>query len=136
MDMKVYFPGGKRVYADYGGFTIETDQPARGGGDDSAPAPFDLFLASIGTCAGIYALGFMQQRDIDPTGSKITMRMHHDPAAGLISKIDLELQLPAEFPEKYRSAVISAMNLCAVKKHLHQPPEFEVTTVADAKAGA
>ena len=54
MDMKVYFPGGKRVYADYGGFTIETDQPARGGGDDSAPAPFDLFLASIGTCAGIY----------------------------------------------------------------------------------
>ena len=57
MEMKVYFPGGKRVYADYGGFTIETDQPARGGGDDSAPAPFDLFLASIGTCAGIFALG-------------------------------------------------------------------------------
>ena len=68
MEMKVYFPGGKRVYADYGGFTIETDQPARGGGDDSAPAPFDLFLASIGTCAGIFALGFMQQRGIDPRG--------------------------------------------------------------------
>ena len=129
MDMRIYFPGGKRVYADYGGFTIETDQPARGGGDDSAPAPFDLFLASIGTCAGIYALGFMQQRDIDPGGSKITMRTHHDPAAGLISKIDLELELPADFPEKYRSAVISAMNLCVVKKHLHQPPEFEITTV-------
>ena len=70
MDMQIYFPGGKRVYADYGGFTIETDQPARGGGDDSAPAPFDLFLASIGTCAGIYALGFMQQRGIDPEGSE------------------------------------------------------------------
>ena len=130
MDMKVYFPGGKRVYADYGGFTIETDQPARGGGDDSAPAPFDLFLASIGTCAGIYALGFMQQRDIDPGGSKITMRTHHDPAAGLISKIDLELELPAGFPEKYRDAVVNAMNLCAVKKHLQQPPAFEITTVA------
>ena len=136
MDMQIYFPGGKRVYADYGGFTIETDQPARGGGDDSAPAPFDLFLASIGTCAGIYALGFMQQRGIDPEGSKITMRMHHDPAAGLIDKIDLELELPADFPEKYRSAVISAMNLCTVKKHLHQPPEVEITTVAGAKAGA
>src|SRR5665811_1550960 len=77
MDMKSYFLGGKRVYADYGGFIIETDQSARGGGDDSAPAPFDLFLASIGTCAGLYALGFMQQRDIDPGGSKITMRTHH-----------------------------------------------------------
>jgi putative redox protein len=130
MDMQIYFPGGKRVYADYGGFTIETDQPARGGGDDSAPAPFDLFLASIGTCAGIYALGFMQQRGIDPEGSGIAMRTHFDQSAGLISKIDLELKLPADFPEKYRAAVVNAMNLCAVKKHLHQPPEFELTTVA------
>ena len=130
MDMKVYFPGGKRVFADYGGFTIETDQPARGGGDDSAPAPFDLFLASIGTCAGIFALGFMQQRGIDPEGSSITMTPQFDPAVGLITKIDLELHLPAGFPEKYRAAVINAMNLCAVKKHLHQPPAFEITTVA------
>jgi putative redox protein len=130
MDMKVYFPGGKRVYADYGGFTIETDQPAHGGGGDSAPAPFDLFLASIGTCAGIYALGFMQQRGIDPEGSSLTMTPQFDPAVGLITKIDLELHLPADFPDKYRAAVINAMNLCAVKKHLQRPPEFAITTVA------
>jgi putative redox protein len=129
MESHVYFPGGKRVYADYGEFTIETDQPVRSGGDNSAPAPFDLFLASIGTCAGIYALGFMQQRGIDPEGSRITMRTHFDADAGLIGKIDLELELPAGFPEKYRAAVVNAMNLCTVKKHLHQPPAFEVTTV-------
>ena len=130
MDMQIYFPGGKRVFADYGGFTIETDQPARGGGDGSAPAPFDLFLASIGTCAGIYALGFMQQRGVDTTGARITMRTQYDAATGLIGKIDLELQLPAGFPDKYRDAVVNAMNLCTVKKHLHQPPAFEITTTA------
>ena len=130
MDMKVYFPGGKRVYADYGGFTIESDQPAHGGGNDSAPAPFDLFLASIGTCAGIFALGFMQQRGIDPEGSSLTMTPQFDPEVGLITKIDLELHLPAGFPEKYRAAVTNAMNLCTVKKHLQQPPEFEISTVA------
>jgi uncharacterized OsmC-like protein len=129
MDMEIYFPGGKRVYADYGEFTIETDQPARGGGDDSAPAPFDLFLASIGTCAGIFALGFMQQRGIDAADARIRMRTHRDPEAGLISKIDLELVLPPDFPVKYRDAVVNAMNLCTVKKHLHQPPEFEITTI-------
>jgi ribosomal protein S12 methylthiotransferase accessory factor len=128
MEMKVYFPGGKRVFADYGPHTIETDQPARGGGDDSAPAPFDLFLASIGTCAGIYALGFMQQRGIDPAGSTITMSPQFDPTVGLISKIDIDLKLPEGFPEKYKAAVINAMNLCAVKKHLHQPPEFAIST--------
>jgi ribosomal protein S12 methylthiotransferase accessory factor len=129
MDMKVYFPGGKRVYADYGGFTIETDQPARGGGDDSAPAPFDLFLASIGTCAGIFALGFMQQRGIDPEGASISMSPQFDPNVGLITRIDLEMKLPAGFPEKYKSAIVNAMNLCTVKKHLHQPPEFAITTI-------
>jgi ribosomal protein S12 methylthiotransferase accessory factor len=130
MDMQIYFPGGKRVYADYDGFTVETDQPARGGGGGSAPAPFDLFLASIGTCAGIYALGFMQQRNIDPQDSRLTMRSSYDPAVGLINKIELELKLPVGFPEKYRDAIVSAMNLCTVKKHLAQPPAFETTTVA------
>jgi len=130
MDMEIYFPGGKRVYADYGGFTIQTDQPARSGGEGSAPAPFDLFLASIGTCAGIYALGFMQQRGIDPEGSKLIMRSHYNPTIGLIDTIDLELKTPPGFPDKYRDAIINAMELCAVKKHLQQPPAFAVTTAA------
>ena len=101
-----------------------------GGGEGSAPAPFDLFLASIGTCAGIYALGFMQQRGIDPEGSKLTMRTRYNPTIGLIDKIELELKTPPGFPEKYRDAIINAMELCAVKKHLQQPPAFAVTTVA------
>lgn len=129
MDMDVYFPGGKRVFADYKGFTIETDQPVAGGGEGSAPAPFDLFMASIGTCAGIYALGFMQQRGIDPEGSRLAMRTHVDPERGMIGKVDLELTLPPAFPEKYRAAIVNAMNLCAVKKHIHQPPEFSVTAI-------
>jgi len=129
-DMEVYFPGGKRVYADYNGFTHQTDQPARSGGDGSAPAPFELFLASIGTCAGIFALGFMQQRGIDPEGAKLTMRTSYNPQAGLIDHIELELQTPPDFPKKYRDAIINAMELCAVKKHLAQPPAFSVTTVA------
>jgi putative redox protein len=129
MDMEIYFPGGKRVYADYSGFTIQTDQSARGGGEGSAPAPFDLFLASIGTCAGIYALGFMQQRGIDPEGSRLTMRTSYNPTISLIDKIELELKTPPGFPDKYRDAITNAMELCAVKKHLQQPPAFAVTTV-------
>ena len=134
MDMEIYFPGGKRVYADYAGFTIETDQPARSGGSGSAPSPFDLFLASIGTCAGIYALGFMQQRGVDPEGSRLTMRTHFDRAVGLIDRVELELKTPPGFPDKYRDAIVNAMNLCMVKKHLQQPPAFAVITVAGDEA--
>lgn len=126
MEMKVYFPGNKRVFADYKGFTVETDQPEHGGGDNTAPAPFDLFIASIGTCAGIFMLGFMQQRGISTEGAGITLRTERDPEAGLIGRIVLDLHLPPDFPEKYKAAVVNAVELCTVKRHMHQPPEFVV----------
>lgn len=126
MDMKVYFPGNKRVFADYKGFTIETDQPMQGGGDNSAPAPFDMFLVSIGTCAGIFMLDFMQRRGIPTENAGITMRTERDPNAGLIGRIVLDLHLPPEFPEKYKDAIVNVVELCTVKRHLHQPPQFEV----------
>ncbi len=130
MEMEIYFPGGKKVHADYAGFTIETDQPVHGGGEGTAPSPFDLFLASIGTCAGIYALGFMQQRGIKPDGAKLVMKMDYDQLHRRISGIDLNLVLPKGFPLQYRQAIISAMNLCTVKKHLANPPEFTLSATA------
>jgi len=101
------------------------------GGQDSAPAPFSLFLASIGTCAGIYVLSFCRQRGVPTEGIRIVQRMENNPATRMISKIELEIQLPPEFPEKYKDAVIRAADQCAVKKHLENPPQFDVfTTIA------
>lgn len=125
MDMEVFFPGNKKVYARYKGFTIETDQPAHAGGDDSAPAPFDLFIASIGTCAGIYVLSFLEQRGLSTDGAGVVLRQERDPETKLVSKISLEIKLPADFPEKYREAVIRAAEMCAVKRHLDNPPVFD-----------
>ncbi|HNS72354.1 MAG TPA: OsmC family protein [bacterium] len=124
MDIKISFPGGQRVDAQYGPVTIPTNQ------DGSAPAPFALFLASIGTCAGIYVLSFCNQRGLNTAGLEITQRMITDPLSHMIRKIQLEIKLPAGFPEKYRDAVIRAADQCAVKKHMAQPPEFSITTTA------
>ncbi len=128
MDMRIYFPGGLKVNADYNGFIHKTDQPVMGGGEGSAPAPFDFFLSSIGTCAGIYVLGFCQQRNIDAKDIEIIQSMEFDPIKRMISKINMEIKVPESFPEKYRVALISSANLCAVKKHLESPPEFNVFT--------
>ncbi len=128
MEMIVDFPGGLKVDAHWGDETVHTDQPVNGGGDGSAPTPFALFLASIGTCAGIYVLGFCKQRGIPTDDIKIIQRLHSNPFTGLIGKIDLEIQLPENFPMKYKDAVIRAANLCAVKKHFENPPQFEVYT--------
>ncbi len=62
MEMVIDFPGGSQVDAHFGPYTVNTDQPPMGGGEGSAPTPFAVFLSSIGTCAGIYVLGFCKQR--------------------------------------------------------------------------
>ncbi len=127
MEMVIDFPGGKRVDAHFGSFDIKTDQPPQSGGDGSAPAPFATFLASIGTCAGIYVLGFCQQRGIPTDGIKIIQRMDVDRTSGMTTKVYLDIQLPPSFPEKYRDAVIRSADQCAVKKHIAHPPAFEIT---------
>jgi putative redox protein len=129
MEMTITFPGGARVDAQVGQHIVRTDQPTRGGGENSAPTPFSLFLASIGTCAGIYVLGFCAQRGLPTEGIRILERVESNPATGLVDKVALDIQVPPEFPAKYHEALIRAADQCAVKKHLETPPRFEVRTV-------
>jgi putative redox protein len=129
MQMIIDFPGGARVDAHFGPFTVHTDQPARGGGDDSAPTPFATFLAAIGTCAGIYVLGFCRQRGLPTDGVRVVQDLDVDRETGMVRTVRLDIEVPADFPEKYRPALIRAAEQCAVKKHLESPPRFEVRTV-------
>jgi len=128
MELLIDFPGGARVDAHFGPYDVMTDQPPAGGGEGEAPTPFALFLASIGTCAGIYVLGFCQQRGLPTEGIHIKQRVHRDYQTGMIGRIDLDIQVPPEFPEKYHASLIRSAQLCTVKKHLEHPPEFEITT--------
>ena len=127
MEMLIDFPGGARVDAHFSEFTVKTDQPPQGGGQGSAPTPFATFLASLGTCAGIYVLGFCRQRGIPAEGIRLLQRMESNPLTGLVSRVTLDIQLPPAFPEKYREAVIRAAEQCAVKKHFEHPPAIEVS---------
>ncbi|TVR71195.1 MAG: osmotically inducible protein C [Marinilabiliales bacterium] len=133
MEMIISFEDGKKVNAEYKGMTIKTDQPAKAGGESSAPEPFSLFLASIGTCAGIYVKSFCDQRDIPSSGIRLVQTMNYNPEKRLIDKISIEIQLPAGFPERYRDAIKKAADLCTVKKHLASPPEIAVQTIQDSK---
>ena len=117
--------------AEYKGFLIKTDQPVHAGGEGSAPAPFDLFLASIGTCAGYYVLAFCQNRGISIDEASVVMRTEKNPESRMIEKISIEIRLPKGFPEKYKQAIIKSVNGCTVKAHILKAPTFDV----EAKIG-
>ncbi len=131
--MEITFGGGLKVRAEFDGLSVETDQPIGSGGGGTAAGPFHLFLASLGTCAGFYALRFMQQRKIDVEGARLTLSYDNDPQTGLVSAVQIHLELPPGFPDKYREAVVRAMDQCKVKRQLDQPPSVTATaSPADA----
>ena len=124
MEMIIDFPGASRVDAHFGSFTVATDQPPM----STAPSPFEVFLSSIGTCAGIYVLGFCRQRNLSTEGIRILEKINHSRLTGMVESIGLEIQVPPEFPQKYYDSLVRSAELCAVKKHLENPPRFDITT--------
>ena len=127
--MEIYFNGNKQVFADYNGFTIKTDQAVRSGGDGEFPEPFSLFLASLGTCAGIYVKVFCDQRGIPTDEIRLKQEMRFDPVKRIIGEIDLDIHVPSDFPEKYEQAMIQTAGLCAVKRHMKDDIQFNVKVV-------
>lgn len=135
--VRVSFPGGKKVDADFGSRVIHTDQPASQGGGDTAPGPFDLFLASLATCAGFYVLSFCQTRGISTDGLELVQHHRFDETTHRLSRVELTITLPPGFPEKLRSAVVHAASGCKVKRLLMDPPEVVVTArETEASAGS
>jgi putative redox protein len=124
MEILIDFPAGARVDAHFGNFTVSTDQPPTA----CAPTPFEIFLSSVGTCAGVHVLGFCKQRNLPVQDVRIVERIHTNPATGMVEKIDLEIQVPPTFPRKYRDSLIRSAELCAVKKHLENPPTIFISS--------
>jgi ribosomal protein S12 methylthiotransferase accessory factor len=128
MHIDIDFPGGKRVAAGFKGHRVVTDQPRHQEGSGSAPSPFDLFLTSIATCMGFYALEFCQARGLTTEGMSLTLDAERDPESRLVRRVRVGLRLPGGFPQRYARAIVRAMERCSVKRHLYAPPEFEVAT--------
>lgn len=126
--MEITFDGGKVITAHLNGHVIRTDQSVKGGGQNSAPAPYDLFLASIGTCAGIYIKSFCDNRNIPTDNIKIIQKTEYNKETGLPVNITLDIKLPADFPEKYKASLINVAKLCNVKKSIANPPVFQIVS--------
>jgi putative redox protein len=125
MDIRVEFPGGKRVDARFGDWVVKTDQGSAHGGEGSAPEPFQLFLASLASCAGVYVLAFCQARGISTEGIELTQEHAFDPESGRLSRVKIRIAVPESFPKKYVTALERVAAKCTVKRVIQEPPEFQ-----------
>lgn len=127
----VTLPGGRRVDAHVGHHVVHTDQPTDNGGEDTAPSPFELFLASLGACAGIFVQGFCAKRGLSTEGIRLIEEPHYADD-GVLSSVDLRIEVPQSFPSKYVDALVKVAEQCSVKRAIAAQPRFVVTATAVA----
>lgn len=127
MELSVRFPGKKKVDVAAGSFVIHTDQSVAHGGDGSAPEPFDVFLASIGACAGVYVLAFCNSREIPTDEIRIEEKAQFD--RGTLASVTLDVIVPPTFPAKYLQALQVAASSCPVKRAFDARPAISIRTV-------
>jgi ribosomal protein S12 methylthiotransferase accessory factor len=132
MELSVSFPGGKKVDVIFGTHHLCTDQPLVAGGDDSAPAPYDVFLASIAACAGIYAAGFCQARGLDPRLVELVEHVTFDPTSHLAAAVAIDVRVAPEFPERHLAGLVRSVDQCKIKKSLASPPQIKVNLLRSA----
>lgn len=122
----ISYPGGKRVTASFLDYRVHTDQPVKYEGEGTAPSPFDLFFASLATCAGYYVLEFCNSREIPLQGVRLSQTYDRDQATKRVTAVHLSIHVPPDFPEKYRTAVVHAAQSCTVKKLVENPPVMDI----------
>ena len=129
--MEIYFDGNKKVFADFEGYTVKTDQSLQAGGDAEYPEPFQMFIASLGTCAGIFVKYFCDKREIPTDKIHLTQEVHFDPERHIIGSFDLSIHVPGDFPEKYEQAMMHAASVCTVKRHMREDIDFNIKVVRE-----
>lgn len=123
---EILFPGNKKIDVQFDNFLIKTDQARESGGDETAPEPFDIFLASLGACAGIYVKSFCDIRKMDTRKTRLFLSAFFNEGQKLLDRIEITLHVEQAFPQKYIKPIIKAMNTCAVKNQLH--PDINIET--------
>jgi ribosomal protein S12 methylthiotransferase accessory factor len=133
MEYDISFAGGKKVNAQFRGFTIKTDQPLEDGGENSAPSPFDYFLSALGTCAGFYVVSFCEARQLSTENIKLSLKGGYDEEKGRLETVRITIDLPPDFPQKYQKVLTRTVDQCSVKKAILNPPVFDIRAeIADS----
>jgi ribosomal protein S12 methylthiotransferase accessory factor len=126
MEIEVNLLNNQKLEASFGNFRIISDQMKSAGGDEEMPEPFDYFLASMPLCAAFYVRSFCNSRNISTKGIKI-IQNNQKLQEKYKQKISISIELPNDFPDKYKKTIIRAAESCTVKKVIQAGVEFETT---------
>jgi len=120
---------GKKFETIVGAHRIVTDQPAAGGGTDAGPTPPELLLASLGACAGHYAVEYLHARSLDATDMEIRVSAAKGSSPARLASFRIEVNVPG-IDERHQQGLFRAVKTCLIHNTLLTGPSLEVVVSA------
>jgi putative redox protein len=126
MKMEVNLQEGFLFKAVCGGQEVFTDQHQAEGGKDQAMTPAELFVASLGTCIGVYAARFCKRHNLPTEGLKVGLDWTVLKDPWRIGSVKAEIHYPHQIAETERKGLLRMAEACFVHESIVHPPEIVV----------
>jgi putative redox protein len=110
--------------------TIICDQLVENGGCDEGLTPPEFLLASLGTCAGYYAVQYLKARNLPVEGLRIRTTADKAKAPARLTDFHIEIEYPNELDERHREGIVRAVHACLIHNTLLSPPQIDVEVTA------
>jgi putative redox protein len=126
MKMEVELQKGFLFKAVYGNHEVFTDQHKDDGGTDQAMTPAEFFVASLGTCIGVYAARFCQRHNLPTEGMKVSLDWTRVKDPARIGSIKADLIYPHPIGEAEKKGLLRMAESCFVHESIVHTPEIKI----------
>jgi len=109
---------------------LVSDQPADNNGYDEGMTPPELLLASLGSCAGYYAVDYLKRSKIEREGVKVRVTCEKAKGPFRLDNFRVEVEVPGELDQNQLQGVEDAVHRCLIHNTLIHPPKIEVAIQA------
>ena len=132
MELTVNYLGDVQFEAETRGHKIVCDQPLDNGGADEGMTPPEFLLASLATCAGFYAVQYLNVRKLPSEGLRVTVTCEKALHPARLDNFVLTVESPAELSEKDAEGVRRSAEKCLVKNTMLMPPSISLSVKSGA----
>lgn len=126
MDIKVSHVGGLEFLVQARSHGIICDQPAENGGQDAGMTPPELLLASLGACAGFYAVQYLKTRNLPEKGVEVRVFAEKLKQPGRLGNFRIHVACPAELTHEQSEGLMRAVHACTIHNTLMSQPKIEI----------
>jgi uncharacterized OsmC-like protein len=106
--------------------SVVSDQPEDNGGFDEGMTPPELMLASLGSCAGFYAVDYLKRQKIAAEGTKVRVTADKAKNPARLDNFRIEVDVPAGLSDEHRKGVEEAVHRCLIHNTLLHPPTISL----------